>query len=80
MTKHGGQLGGMWVAEAPGGVAAMLLASTAVSDHRLCAREAQSSSQHHHRGDGIFLRFWQNDAFGTRQCAADTPIIDGRTQ
>ena len=33
----------------------MLLTSTAVSDHRLCAREAQSSSQHHHRGDGIFL-------------------------
>ena len=58
----------------------MLLTSTAVSDHRLCAREAQSSSQHHHRGDGIFLRFWLNDALGTRHRIAHGPIIDGRTQ
>ena len=44
----------------------MLLTSTAVSDHRLCAREAQSSSQHHHRGDGIFLRFWAERCLWTR--------------
>ena len=55
MAKHGGQLGGTWVAEAPGGVAAMVLISPAASDHRLCAREAQLPSKHHHRGVCSFL-------------------------
>ena len=58
MAKHGGQLGGMWVAEAPGGVAAMVLTSPAASDHRLCAREAQLPSKHHHRSVCSFIGGW----------------------